>query len=596
MPTPPRNRIRHIASLLLATVMLATIPAQPSIAAPDTHPTLTGSFIQPWLIDQWSDTELAHEMAYLQRAGIDEVILQWGGDTGNHTTVYPTEIPLFDQGTNTDVVGRLLTAADTSGMRVHLGLQVNDEWWGTYANDTAWLDQEAQHSEHIAAELWDRYGHHTSIAGWYLPFEVDNHNFPSRQSWDAMASFYVDVITELRTIHNAPVSTSPFYNTEGGSTPEKWKRMWTRILRVADLDTIALQDGVGVGHATAQDLPAWFTATRDAIQTARPSTVLYTDVETFNSDYTPMPVAGIVADMTAVKPFVDGYWNFAYSHYNSPTTVSSVHDSAYRDYVTTGTVETQPPTTPQGVTLSSHESGVVTIAWEPSTDDAGIAGYLVTRDGHELARVDGTRNCPSFTPSNQGCTTPAAATSVQDTAPDTNTQHQYTVTAFDAAGNTSPPSLVAVPAPATQVVSEGKPYTCQVPASPNYPDTGTELTDGVSGSDAFTDPAWNARLRTGPWWCVVDLGAGHDIASVTMRSLQDLGAGITLPAKVKVEVSATGSGYVTLGETPAPSGATGTSTAEFVVDGEGQGRYVRFTITPGNGWVFLDEVEVRKGP
>ncbi len=67
-------------------------------------------------------------------------MLQWTADTGADTTVYPSGLSGYTQSTSTDVVGRILTAADNAGLKEYIGLQVNNDWWTNYANDSSWLN------------------------------------------------------------------------------------------------------------------------------------------------------------------------------------------------------------------------------------------------------------------------------------------------------------------------------------------------------------------------------------------------------------------------------------------------------------------------
>lgn len=83
----------------------------------------------------------------------------------------------------------------------------------------------------------------------------------------------------------------------------------------------------------------------------------------------------------------------------------------------------QPPTVPQGVTAQAGSSTSVTVAWQASTDDVGVTGYRVYRNGTQV----GT---PSGSPYTDGGL--AAATT-----------YSYTVAAVDAAGNTSAQSAPA---------------------------------------------------------------------------------------------------------------------------------------------------------
>ncbi|GAA2582028.1 PQQ-dependent sugar dehydrogenase [Dactylosporangium fulvum] len=80
--------------------------------------------------------------------------------------------------------------------------------------------------------------------------------------------------------------------------------------------------------------------------------------------------------------------------------------------------DTQPPTTPAGLRSTAVTASTVTLAWNASTDNVGVRGYRVSRDGTQIADV------PDLTASDTGL---AAATT-----------YRYTVVAYDANGNTSP--------------------------------------------------------------------------------------------------------------------------------------------------------------
>jgi hypothetical protein len=81
-----------------------------------------------------------------------------------------------------------------------------------------------------------------------------------------------------------------------------------------------------------------------------------------------------------------------------------------------------PPSVPAGVTAAADSSTSATVAWSASTDNVGVAGYDVYRDGAKVKTLTGS------------------ATTFQDTALAASTPYTYTVDAFDAAGNTSLPS------------------------------------------------------------------------------------------------------------------------------------------------------------
>ena len=97
--------------------------------------------------------------------------------------------------------------------------------------------------------------------------------------------------------------------------------------------------------------------------------------------------------------------------------------AAFRPYGSSGPPpDTQPPTTPTGLTATSVTASSAALSWNAATDNVGVAGYTVYRNGAKLA------------------TTGSGTTTYTDASLAPSTTYSYTVDAFDAAGNHSPPS------------------------------------------------------------------------------------------------------------------------------------------------------------
>ena len=99
-----------------------------------------------------------------------------------------------------------------------------------------------------------------------------------------------------------------------------------------------------------------------------------------------------------------------------------------------GTLDTEPPSAPRGLSHSFSADGTVRLAWEASSDNHGVSGYQVFRDGVQIAST----SSPSF-----------------EDAAGTGASHVYTVYADDASGNrsnSSPPHTV-VPAGTAQAAA-----------------------------------------------------------------------------------------------------------------------------------------------
>src|SRR5579884_1713485 len=84
--------------------------------------------------------------------------------------------------------------------------------------------------------------------------------------------------------------------------------------------------------------------------------------------------------------------------------------------------DTQPPTAPVLTSAVARSATEVDLAWSAATDNVGVSGYRILRNGSVLASVSGS----TLTYADQS----AAA----------NTTYTYAVVAFDGAGNTSAPS------------------------------------------------------------------------------------------------------------------------------------------------------------
>src|SRR5687768_4691576 len=101
--------------------------------------------------------------------------------------------------------------------------------------------------------------------------------------------------------------------------------------------------------------------------------------------------------------------------------------------------DTQAPGAPAGLSATATGTSTVDVAWSASTDNVGVTGYRIFRNGSQV-----------------GTTT---NTSFADSGLSPATVYTYSVVAFDAAGNTSAPSGSAT------ATTQSPPDT-QAPTSP----------------------------------------------------------------------------------------------------------------------------------
>jgi chitodextrinase len=152
--------------------------------------------------------------------------------------------------------------------------------------------------------------------------------------------------------------------------------------------------------------------------------------------------------------------------------------------VTTASVaDTTPPSTPTGLTGAAAGSTAANLSWSASTDNVGVTGYIVRRNGVQVA-------------------TPAT-TSYADTGLSAATTYSYTVAARDAAGNISPYST-----------------SVSVTTPPSPPSNSASLT-----WDAVTAPTlsgYRIYFGTAPGTYLQSLGQGISVGNVTAYTIAGL--------------------------------------------------------------------------
>jgi acid phosphatase type 7 len=108
------------------------------------------------------------------------------------------------------------------------------------------------------------------------------------------------------------------------------------------------------------------------------------------------------------------------------------------------------PTTPSGLTASAASSSEVDLAWTAATDDIGVAGYTIYRDGTPVGLSGGT--------------------AYADASVGASTTYTYTVDTFDFAGNRSTrtdPPVGATTGPDDPVIAAAGDIACD-PEDPNF--------------------------------------------------------------------------------------------------------------------------------
>jgi hypothetical protein len=280
----------------------------------------SSSFIQYWYCENFTKDRWKQELTMLKKLGINEIIIQTTADTKGKYAAYPTNIKGFSHG-DIDMLENVLTEADLLSMKVRIGLGFNDDWWTIRATDKEWLSKEASVNKEIIGEITKVYGGHPSLSGWYIPYEFCQYTAISSTQQGYLNGFLRQITHEINLKSPGKnIMISPYYNGKDSKTVPLpvWFLMVRNIMYRSGVDILALQDSVGVGYNTADQLDNIFLYTRKAVNSVGIS--LYSVTETFKSS-----VKGNVAESQDIitkqleieKAYVQGFVAFSINHYQN---------------------------------------------------------------------------------------------------------------------------------------------------------------------------------------------------------------------------------------------------------------------------------------
>lgn len=362
-----------------------------------TWPVARGSFIQEYLVRDWTDADWRKEFHSMREVGMDIIVFGCTADSKKKITYYPTRVPGFRQAEGYhDALGRCLSVAKATGMKVIVGLNfAGEDWFRKGATDPKWLYDQMRQGNAIADDLYKQYHakYPGTFWGWYWVWEADNLNFRTTERADVLAHALDMSVSHLHALNpHMPVMLCPFMNAACGP-PEEYAATWKYIFARCSLgagDIFAPQDSCGAGGLNVQIVGRWFAALKTAVDT-KPGLRLWSDSETFTqADWTAAELNRFVSQLKAIQPSVSGYVTFAYCHYYSPQIVNPGFQATLKQYVRTGRLDSTPPTEPGNV-IANRQSDGVHLSWTAGRDNIGVCGYYVYRDGVRIKRTQQPR-------------------------------------------------------------------------------------------------------------------------------------------------------------------------------------------------------------
>ncbi len=282
-------------------------------------------------LQKFSDKDWREKIREIKEFGIEYLVLLEVAD--NAKTFYPSNLAPQIKYVCDDPLEAVLSAADEFDIKFFIG----NDFWGD------WRDQQKLFTDpdifklRVASmeELIKKYGHHTSLYGWYFPNE--SYLLPY---FDEVFITYLNKISHIaHAITPHAVNIIAPYNIKGEkAADEKFIRQLERM----DIDIIAYQDGVGVNGCKAGEAGRYFEHLYNAHKKAGKSRI-WADMEVFYfEDKTkgalcPADFSRILQQMEDVSPFVERIAIYQYTGIiNKPGSLASVgHPGStklYTDY------------------------------------------------------------------------------------------------------------------------------------------------------------------------------------------------------------------------------------------------------------------------
>jgi len=270
----------------------------------------------------WGEKEWNKDFEYMKGAGIDTVILIRSGY--KRWMTYPSEVLRREEGCYmppVDLVDMFLRLSDKWNMNFYFGLYDSGKYWanGEY-------EQEVRINNMVISEVWEKYGHYKSFAGWYISQECSRKTGKIIDLYASLGRFCKEISGGLPTIispyidgsKNLSQYTNATSRGEGVSLSEherEWDEIFSGISGAVDI--VAFQDG----HVEYDELVDFLKINKRLAD--KYGIECWTNSETFDRDmpikFLPIKWEKLRLKMAlAQEAGIENAITFEFSHFMSP--------------------------------------------------------------------------------------------------------------------------------------------------------------------------------------------------------------------------------------------------------------------------------------
>ena len=287
-----------VALVLLLFAVVSGFSAE--VPQPAGQAGITGLFDAGWNSASRTAEQWDQQMQNLIDLGCDTLILQYSLQPPHHA-YYPSSLAWSANiPADTNCIHLALEAAAKRKINVYIGLyyEYTKEWWGTPSN--TYLEKQRTRCIEVFRELELLYGQNSCVVGYYLPHEIARYYWQNPNDRQRLIVEFLEPVTAvLHRESNKKLMVSPFFNSKL-ETPQQLNDFWQDLLQEWSPDIVAVQDGLGVGHATLDNAGAYLKAIHQAVSAK--NLEFWVNVELFEGKK-PASISRIKAQIAVAEPY-----------------------------------------------------------------------------------------------------------------------------------------------------------------------------------------------------------------------------------------------------------------------------------------------------
>ena len=316
-----------------------------------TLPIATIDFVQPYLIGDYSESEMNEYVKMLKKAGYEGIIIQ---NIMNIEGGKDSEIKILASWYDTNLIqdkssleaykpamlDTLVKAIQDNDMKIYIGLASTNDWWNSDFRDEEWRIKNTNFLNEMINEVYQKYKEYECFEGIYWTNEIYTNGDDYYGYWSEMINENAEYLQKIdigEKKHKFVLSPfiSQIYELTNEQIYEDWRNMIEQI-NFRQGDIICVQDGLGTSSFEPKKVQKYIEALQQAVKNNDKKGVEFwlnvENYETINGEGKPSTLERYKLQLSICSKYADGLTSFSYSHYYNPTVVDASFDEQYRKY------------------------------------------------------------------------------------------------------------------------------------------------------------------------------------------------------------------------------------------------------------------------